>query len=118
MMIMAGTVVFLILAFSEAFLKGNISQLISLPFLDTGFMITVFYQGVCCSILAFFLSNVAISRIGVNRTSSFIGISTVISIIAGRVFLHERLTFLQIIGAMVIIAGVHAANTRKKQEIC
>ena len=33
--------------------------------------------------LAFFLSNVAIFKIGVNRTSSFIGVATVVSIIAG-----------------------------------
>ncbi len=118
MMIMAGAVAFTILAFAEAFFKGNVSQLLSLPIRDAGIMITVIYQGICCSILAFFLSNVAIARIGVNRTSSFIGISTVVSIIAGRMFLHEKLAFLQIMGAVVIIAGVCTANTRKKKEIC
>ena len=112
MMITAGAVVFIILALAEAMLKGNISRLISLPFEDIGFMITLIYQGIGCSILAFFLSNVAIAKIGVNRTSTFIGISTVVSIIAGGIFLRERLTLLQMIGAVVIILGVYTANVR------
>ena len=114
MMITAGALVFNILAFGEALIRGNVSRLISLPFMDTGFLITVIYQGIGCSILAFFLSNVAIARIGVNRTSSFVGISTVVSLVTGRVFLHERLSLLQIIGAVVIILGVYTANADKK----
>ena len=41
---------------------------------------------------SFFMSNVAISRIGVNRTSSFIGVSTVVSIISGALILGESFT--------------------------
>ena len=113
MMITAGAVVFIILAFAEALAKGNVGRLVSLPFADSGFMIAVIYQGIGCSILAFFLSNIAIARIGVNRTSSFVGVSTVVSIIAGGLFLQERLPLIQIIGAGIIITGVYTANAGK-----
>ena len=62
---------------------------------------------------SFFMSNVAISRIGVNRTSSFIGVSTVVSIISGALILGESFTMFQIAGALIIIAGVYTANSRE-----
>ena len=61
----------------------------------------------------FFLSNVAIARIGVNRTSSFIGVATVVSIIAGALILKEQFTVFQVVGAVLIIIGVYTANARK-----
>ncbi len=111
-MLAAGAVVFSIAAIIEAFVTGTMSTLVTLPFRDTGFLTAVLYQGVGCSVLAFFLSNVAISKIGVNRTSSFIGAATVVSIIAGILILHEQFSFIQMIGAVVIIAGVYIANAR------
>lgn len=62
--------------------------------------------------VAFFLSNIAISKIGVNRTSSFIGISTVVSILAGALLLKETLTIYQVAGAVTIIVGVYVANIK------
>ncbi len=75
----------------------------------------VLYQGIGCSVLAFFLSNVAISKIGVNRTASFIGFSTVVSILAGALLLHESFTALQTVGVAVILAGVYIANMTTKR---
>ena len=114
MMIIAGAVVFVILAMTEGIVKGNLGQIVVLPFVDTGFLIAVLYQGIGCSILAFFLSNLAIAKIGVNRTSSFIGVATVVSIAAGAFLLKEPFTIWQIIGAVVIIIGVYTANAKQK----
>ena len=85
-------------------------ELISLPFRDGAFGMAVLYQGVGCSVLAFLLSNAAIARIGVNRTASFIGVSTVVSVAAGAFFLEERFTAGQLAGAAMILAGVYIAN--------
>ena len=63
-----------------------------------------------CSVAAFFLSNAAIAKIGVNKTSSFIGVSTIVSILAGALALGEPLHIGQIVGAAVIVAGVYTAN--------
>ena len=115
-MLTAGAMVFTILAIGEAATHHSMRQLLSLPFSDTHFLTAVLYQGIGCSILAFFMSNIAIARIGVNRTSSFIGVATVVSIIAGALLLHEQFTLWQIIGAIVIIVGVYTANASKTQE--
>lgn len=113
-MLTAGALVFVFLAVIEAvFIDKNFSELITLPFQNKTFLIAVLYQGIGCSILAFFLSNIAIAKIGVNRTSSFLGIGTVADIITGAVFLNEPFTMFQITGAAVILFGVYIANIRK-----
>lgn len=109
-MLTVGAVVFITAAIIEALKSGTLSTLVALPFRSTGFLIAVLYQGIGCSVLAFFLSNVAISKIGVNRTSSFIGVATVVSIIAGVLILHEKFSVIQTVGAAIIIAGVYIAN--------
>ncbi len=111
-MVAAGAVVFVILAIGEALIGGGVAKLVSLPLKETNFLIAILYQGIGCSILAFFLSNAAIARIGVNRTASFIGVSTVVSIITGTAVLNETFTVWQVAGAVVIIAGVYIANAR------
>lgn len=110
-MITAGTIVFSILAIIESHLNQNMMDLIRLPFSNINFLIGTLYQGIGCSVVAFFLSNIAIAKIGVNQTSSFIGIATVTSIIAGVLLLKERFSVYQIIGAIIIIIGVYIANT-------
>mgnify|MGYP001781125009 FL=1 len=40
-----------------------------------------------------------------NRTSSFIGVSTIVSILTGVIVLKEAVSVFQLLGAAVIIAG-------------
>ncbi|MBR5998121.1 MAG: DMT family transporter [Deltaproteobacteria bacterium] len=111
-MLIAGAAVFGTLAVIEASCSGNITGLLRLPLTDPNFLEAVLYQGIGCSIIAFFLSNEAIARIGVNRSSSFIGIATVVSILSGALLLHEPFSAWQTAGAAIIITGVFLANIR------
>lgn len=111
-MLISGAIIFGILAVMEAIVGGTVNTLIKLPFADKGFLVAILYQGIGCSVLAFFMSNVAIAKIGVNRTSSFIGVATVVSIIAGILVLKEHFSIVQMVGAIMIIAGVYIANTK------
>ena len=115
-MICAGAIVFTILAIAEDCIKGNLNILLSLPLKNVNFLIAILYQGIGCSVIAFFLSNMAITKIGVNRTSSFIGVSTVVSIISGALLLQEGFSIYQIIGAVIIIIGVYISNTNNMDE--
>lgn len=115
-MLIAGALIFVSLAVMEAVLKGTFSELLFLPFNGGAFLSAILYQGIGCSIIAFFTANVAIVKIGVNRMSSFIGIATLVSIIAGPVFLKESFTIYQLIGAIIIIVGVYVANMGQKNE--
>ena len=115
-MLAAGAAMFISLAIIESVCKHNFVNLITLPFVDMNFLIAIFYQGIGCSVTAFFLSNIAISKIGVNRAASFIGVSTVVSVAAGAFLLNEKFSVYQIIGAAVIIIGVYVANTKVKTQ--
>ena len=115
-MLLAGAAVFGTLAVARACVGGGLGLLLSLPLRDARFLTAILYQGVGCSVLAFFLSNVAIARIGVNRTSSFIGVSTVVSILAGMLLLGEGFSAMQMLGAAVILVGVYAANASGMSE--
>ncbi len=116
-MLVAGAGLFSVLALGEAVLTGNVADLLQLPFTDSGFRTAVLYQAVASSVMGVFLSNLAIAKIGVNRTSSFIGVSTVVSILAGAVILKEPFTAYQVVGAAVILAGIYIANTYHEKEI-
>ena len=91
-MLASGALLFVLLAIAEAAVSGSAASLMLLPFRNRDFLIAILYQGIGCSILAFFLSNAAISRIGVNGTSSFVGASTAVSILAGTFLLSEPFT--------------------------
>jgi drug/metabolite transporter (DMT)-like permease len=114
-MLIAGAILCVVLALVEAITNGTVIALIQLPFVETTFLTAILYQGIGCSVIAFFMSNIAIANIGVNRTSSFIGVATVVSILAGAIILGETFTILQIAGAVVIIIGVYVANMRVKE---
>lgn len=70
----------------------------------------VLYQGIACSVLAFFLSNYAISQLGVNRTASFIGVSTAVAILSGLILLGETFSISQFLGVVLIMLGVYISN--------
>ena len=109
-MLCSGAAFYGLLALGEAAAHGALSELLTLPARSGTFLAAVLYQGIGCSVAAFFLSNVAIAKIGVNKTSSFIGVSTIVSILAGALALGEPLSVGQIVGAAVIVAGVYTAN--------
>lgn len=114
-MLAVGCAVFTVAALAEGIIGGNIHTLITAPFYSRNLLKAVLYESIGCSIGAFFMNNVAISNIGVNQTSSFVGLSTVVSIVSGVLILHESFTAWQIVGAIVIIAGVYIANAGGKK---
>lgn len=115
MMLICGTLVFVTIAVIEAFYANKLRELLLLPFSNINFLIAILYLGIGCSIFAFFLSNMAVAKLGVNRTSSFIGLATVVSILAGVIVLKESFSIFQIIGAGIILVGVYMANADKIQ---
>ena len=111
-MMLVGALLFVPLALIENALTGSLGTLLTLPATNTAFLTSILYSSLVSSLVGFWLANTSISLIGVNRTSSFIGVSTVVSIIAGILFLGESFTMMQVLGAAVIIAGVYIANRR------
>ena len=110
---LAGAGLFTVLALAESAKNGNMADLVLLPFRDTAFLISVLYLGIGCSVFAFWLSNLAIAKLGVTRAASFIGVATLVSVLTGTLMLRESITILQIAGAILIVVGVYMANMER-----
>lgn len=89
---------------------------IFLPFSSREFVISVVYLGVLSSLSTFFLSNYALSILEASKMSVFSNISTLITIIAGVIFLHESIQLYHIIGTIAIVAGVAGTNYGGKKK--
>ncbi len=85
--------------------------LLRLPFADRGFLLPLLWLAFCSAIVGFFLANVAISKAGVNRAASFIGVATLVAVVAGTALLGETFTAMQTAAAILILSGVWIANS-------
>ena len=108
----AGAAVFGALALAEAAHGSGIRALLRLPLENRAFLRAVLFLGLGSSVFGFLLSNLAIAKIGVNRTASFIGVATAVAILSGVAFLGETFTIAQTAGVVLIVAGVYVANRR------
>jgi len=109
-MIALGAVVFTAAALIENAGSGTLKEFILLPFSNTEYLVGFLYLGVGCSAAAFFLYNVAISAIGTNRSASFAGLSTIVTVTAGIIILKEKFSVMQGVGTLLVLGGVYLAN--------
>lgn len=70
----------------------------------------VLYLGVLSSIGAFFLFNYMISKLSVARTAPFTNMITVVSVLAGVIFLGDPFSFEMGVGVALILFGVWGTN--------
>ena len=107
-MFAAGSVIYILFALIQC--RGAYHEMILQPLQQPGFLLPVLYLAVMSSVAAFMFLNYGTVRVTVSEATIFTNLTTVISIIAGVVFLHEIFTGFQIIGAIVILASVYMAN--------
>lgn len=84
-----------------------------LPLSSTTFVTSVLYLGILSSVIAYFLINYTLSKMEASRSSVFANISTIVSIVAGVVFLHESFHLYHVIGSIMILVGVWGTNYYK-----
>jgi len=70
------------------------------------------FLGVLASALGYWLYVIVLERLGPGRSSVFINLIPVVSVAASYVILGERLSPLQITGAVIAITGVYLASSR------
>ena len=105
-----GSLVYTVFALVQC--RGQYDELIFSALGQPQFIISVLYLAVLSSVTAFIFLNYGTVRVTVSEASIFANLTTVISIVAGVVFLHETFTGFQIIGAVIIIVSVYLANRR------
>ena len=110
MMFLVGTIGFnlaALIGLRENFIPEFVAATANLQFWGA-----IAYLAVLSSIAAFMLYNYATSNISTVRAASFSNIITVVSVIAGMVFLKEQLSITEIICCGLIILGVFGVNSK------
>lgn len=94
--------------------RGQYQSLIVPAIMSLEFWGCILYLAVISSVVAFMILNYGSSYVSVSEASLFANLTTVISIVAGIVIVHERFTVQQMIGALLIIGSVYAASVNKE----
>lgn len=108
-----GAICFFILGFSEALLAGDLSTFFRAP-LQLGFLGSILFLSLFCSVIAFFLNVASLKLLGTNKKASFGGLTTFISILSGILILKEPFNAGQVIAAVLIVAGILVANRPRR----
>ena len=105
---------FATMAIARSIAADTVVDLFMLPFQNTVFLFSILYLGLASSVLSFVLFNISISSIGTNKASSFVGISTAVSVLAGVFILDEKFSAMQCYGTLIILLGVYIANMKSR----
>lgn len=110
-----GFIMFLIASFADHAAAGTLDHLFT-PLASRTFIVSILYLGILSSLVTALTTNYTLSKIEASKTSVFSNLSTVVSILAGAMFLGEEITYYHIIGSILIIVGVLGTNRfgRKK----
>ena len=76
-------------------------------------VLIILYLGAGASVLAFLCWNMAIARLGAARTALFGNLIPVFSILEAVLILGEQFTWVHVVSAVLVIAGVVIANLKK-----
>ena len=109
-MCLTGAVFFTVCALVYNGVHGTVAEYLTLPFTSGSFLTSCLYLGIGCTTLAFLLTNRSVTIIGPTRTSAFSGLTTVISVVSGVVFLHESFSLLQGLATALVLAGIYCVN--------
>jgi len=105
-----GSVFYIVLAAIQCY--GRYDELIVVPMKSSMFWMSVAYLAVVSSVAAFLLLNYGSSRVSVSRATILANLTTVISIFAGVIFMHERFSVMQIVGVVIILGSVYVATVK------
>lgn len=106
-----GSLVFTAFALIQC--EGHYTDIMLAPLTNHMFILAVLYLAVISSVGAFIFQNWGNNYVTVSEATLFANLTTVISILAGVIFLHEAFTLQQIIGAIAILISVYIANVRR-----
>ncbi|KOR26562.1 DMT family transporter [Clostridium sp. L74] len=109
MVICIGFIFFNVMSIINHSLNGTLNLYFK-PFANPLFIVSIFYLGILSSLITSFLLNYSLSKIEASKISVFNNLSTLITIMAGVVFLGEKLQYFHIIGSSMIILGIIGTN--------
>lgn len=111
--IICGFIAFNIVYFGKLMRSGNIEMYLQ-PFSSVEFLISILFLSVLSSFLTIILTNFALANLDATTVSLFQNVSTVVSILAGVIFLSEKLYYYHYIGIIAILIGTIGFTLSKK----
>jgi len=115
-MTVIGFISFDAMSIARHVINGTLSSFF-VPLAEPGFIIAFSYLGILSSLVTSLLTNYTLSKIDAYKMCVFINLNTVISIIAGVVFLKENFYCYHAIGSVMIISGVVGTNCLSGRNI-
>ncbi|MEW9699395.1 DMT family transporter [Paenibacillus sp. SI8] len=85
------------------------------PFASPVFVGSILYLSILSSIVSSLLSNYTLSKMNASRVSVFTHLSTLVTVLAGVLFLDEKLFYFHIIGGILVIVGIIGTNYSKNR---
>ena len=98
-----GLIVFITIALAEN-IHAPLNIIVN--FADLKYTASIFYLGVVSSVAAFMMLNYANTHLPVAKTTAFTNLNTMVSVIAGAVFLHDPVSVRTVIAVVMILVGV------------
>lgn len=111
-MMFLGAIFFNIVSVSNHILNGSLTNYFE-PLKSSSFVLSILYLGILSSIVAYFLANFTLSKMEASKSAVFANISTIVSILAGVIFLKENFHLYHTIGSAMILIGVWGTNYYK-----
>ncbi len=108
-MTLFGFIAFNGIALTNHLLDGTVRQFAE-PFKHGDFVLAILYLGILSSLGSSYLSNYALSKIAASKMSVFSNVATLITILAGVIFLKEEFHLYHLAGAIIIVIGVIGTN--------
>lgn len=102
-----GALVFTVLALIRC---GGSLRLYFAPFASTPYLLSVLFLSLACSVLSFFLSNYALSRLPLARETVFANLTTAVSFFAGVLVLREPFSPLSLLFILLILVGIYGVQ--------
>jgi len=110
-----GSAVFTCIALFQS--AGNIQEMLIVPLSNGSFWVSIFFLAGLSSVGAFLMLNYAVTHLDIASASIFANITTVITILAGVLILHESFGIYQIIGSVIIILAAYGVNARISGDV-
>lgn len=115
-MTLCGFVIFNVVAIATHVVNGTLNEFFK-PFLHADFVIAILYLGILSSLGTSYLSNYALSKLEASKMSVFSNFATLITILAGILFLQETFHVYHLIGGIAIVIGVIGTNYYGLQKV-
>ena len=95
--------------------RGHLFSEVIAQLQNPPFLMAVLYLAIFSSIGAYFCINYSVTYLPIRQSTSFTSMTSIISVVAGAVILHEPVGFVQLIGILLILVGVYMVNRQMSE---